>query len=35
MTEYCSICKSELEPDEASICKNCIDSILVNKDIPP
>jgi len=34
MAEYYSICKSELEPDEFDICKNCQVSKLSNKDIP-
>jgi len=31
----CSICGSELEPDEIDICDNCKASIISNEDIPP
>ena len=35
MTRYCSICGSELEPDEIDICDNCKASIISSDDIPP
>lgn len=37
MTEYCSVCGSELMPEEETdgICRNCQCSIVSNSDIEP